>query len=182
MDKPSSDLFQRLTDRAPDIVFRFETLPEMRCTYLNAAVYDILGYAPEEIYADPELFWRIIHPEDLEQLVQEFHNPSPQAPALRWQHKDGRTVWIEQHIVTYTDAEVGTPYAVEGIARDVTHQKQSESRTPSPRRDHIAESGDLTHGPGSKSAYALQQACAVLARFLARRKALWLSSTTIRRC
>ena len=47
--------YRRLTDHAPDIIFRFDFMPTRRLTYINPAVQTITGYSPQECTADPDL-------------------------------------------------------------------------------------------------------------------------------
>jgi FixJ family two-component response regulator len=55
--------YRRLTENAPDIVYRYELNPR-RCSYVNPAVESITGYNPEQFYSDPDLGLKIAHPED----------------------------------------------------------------------------------------------------------------------
>ena len=45
---------------------------------------------------------------------------------IRWQHRDGRVVWIEQQTSPIVD-EQGRMVALEGIARDVTQRVEAET-------------------------------------------------------
>lgn len=160
------EMFQRLADNAPDIVFRYQIHPVRRFDYINNAVFQILGYQPEELYADPLIFWQIIHPDERDKLMQELRSPSFCLPSMRWLHKDGSTVWIDQHIVPYLNVENGVIVAAEGIARNVTPQKESEART----HRHLNEITLLNQvmsltATAQDLPTALQQACTVLAKF-----------------
>lgn len=122
----SEERFRRLAENCPDIVYRIRLEPEVRFEYLNPRVTDIVGYTPEEHYADPELGMRIVEPADrpmLEAIVQDpDHMVSPLT--LRWRHRDGHLVWTEHR---YTPiVENGRTVAIEGVARDVTERKMAE--------------------------------------------------------
>ena len=56
--------FQRLVERLPVIVYTAELGERGRWRYVSPQVEEILGYRPEELVNDPELWPSRIHPED----------------------------------------------------------------------------------------------------------------------
>jgi DNA-binding response OmpR family regulator len=66
----SEERFRHLAENSADIICRFELKPTPHFAYVSLAVIRILGYAPEEHYADPELRLKIVHPEDRPLLEQ----------------------------------------------------------------------------------------------------------------
>ncbi len=118
--------YRRLTENAPDIVFRYELYPRPCVTYINPTVKAITGYAPEEFYLDPKLSTKIVHPEDrpLMEKVLRGRSPSGSAINLRFLHRNGNVIWIEQrHMLV---EEQNGRLAIEGIARDITGRRQME--------------------------------------------------------
>ncbi|HTP10304.1 MAG TPA: ATP-binding protein [Anaerolineae bacterium] len=119
--------YRRLADNALDVIYRHNFVPEDRFTYINPAVSDILGYTPEEFYADRDLAFNLVHPDDRSVLLAML---TPDAPrdkpiTLRWLRKDGAFIWIEHRHVPIID-QAGNLIAIEGIARDITDRKQAE--------------------------------------------------------
>ncbi len=126
--RESEARFRRLAENAADLIYRYDFFPTPHFSYVNPAATPITGYTPEEHYADPELGVKLIHPEDLPLLerlragsLEDIQRPS----TLRWIHKDGHIIWTEQRNVPVLD-EQGRLIAIEGIARDVTAQKEAE--------------------------------------------------------
>ncbi len=121
--------YRRLTENAQDIIYRYSHVPQPRITYVNPAVKDILGYAPDEFYADPDLFFNLIHPHDRPALlaVASEGGPPDNSLILRWTRKDGTWAWIEHRNVPVVDP-AGNLIAVEGIGRDITERKQLEDK------------------------------------------------------
>ena len=56
--------YRRLAENAPDIVFRYELSPQRRFAYVSPMIAEVTGYSPEEHYADPDIAFQILHPDD----------------------------------------------------------------------------------------------------------------------
>jgi len=124
--RESEERFRSLAEHAEDIIYRIDLLPEIHFTYVNPAIEEISGYAPRELYDDPGLATRIIHPDDRPLLELFLSEESSGIPCrLRWIRKDGEVIWIEQRIVPIHDKE-GARIAIEGIVRDITEIRQAE--------------------------------------------------------
>ena len=120
--RESEARFRRLTENAPDVIFRYrlDTTPG-RCEFISAAVERIIGYRPDEFYADSYLPLKIVHPDDragLADLIERRVLP-PSVAQIRWLARDGRVVVTDQRFVPVLSAQ-GKLIALEGIARDVT--------------------------------------------------------------
>jgi two-component system NtrC family sensor kinase len=85
----------------------------------------LTGYTPEDHYADPDLGFRIVHPDDRGLLQDAVRARDSRPLIIRWRHKDGGLLWTEQRNVPVYD-EKGVIIAIEGIARDVTERKKAE--------------------------------------------------------
>ena len=116
-----------LFENARDMVYRFDFLPEPHFTYVSPSATQITGYTPEDHYADAQLGFKIVHPDDTG-LLQDINRANinfGQPAVLRWIRKDGRVIWMEQNNVAVHD-EHGRLIAIEGIARDITQVKYTE--------------------------------------------------------
>ncbi len=124
--RESEERFRLLAENAQDVIFRtrFHTL---EVEYISPSITAMIGYEPEEYYADPHLVHRIVHPEDRQTLEDALRSRSGLPTALRWLHKDGRVIWTEQLNKLIYD-EAGEIVAIEGIARDITERKRVEKK------------------------------------------------------
>jgi PAS domain S-box-containing protein len=117
-----------LLDHVQDVVSRYRLLPEPAMEYVNAPVERLLGYTPDEIYAEPDLLTLAVHPDDWDAL-QPFGQPGSTAPvepvAVRLRRKDGTFVWTELVNVPLRD-ENGVVVAVVGVAREITDRLAAE--------------------------------------------------------
>jgi PAS domain S-box-containing protein len=130
--RESEERYRRLAENAQDIIYRISMNPERHFEYVSPAATTITGYTPEEHYANPDLSYSLVHPEDRHLLTKaaEGKLPPDQPLTLRWVRKDGGVIWTEQRNVPLYDNK-GTLIALEGIARDITGRKEAEEKLKS---------------------------------------------------
>src|SRR5215203_7372951 len=120
----SEERFRLLAENAQDLIYRYRLKPTPGFEYVSPSATAIIGYTPEEHYADPELRFKIVHPDDMHLIEEELR--SPETPiTIRWLRKDGGVIWIEQRTKAIYDG-AGEVIVIEGIARDVTERKRVE--------------------------------------------------------
>lgn len=121
------DYFVRLAQHMQDLIYRYEFTPRRGFVYVSPSATMMTGYTPAEHYADPDLGFKLVHPDDRHLLEQvSFDGDILHAPiVLRWIRKDGSMLWIEQRNMPIYD-EHQNIIAIEGIAHDVTSRKQIE--------------------------------------------------------
>lgn len=127
--KHLEDRLALVTENARDFIYRYRLVPTRSFDYVSPAVTALTGYTPEEFYVDPDLPWKIVHPDDRPHLDILNQMPAPMegyTHTLRWRRKDGAEIWTEEQIAPIIDAG-GNLTAIVGIARDVTARKQAES-------------------------------------------------------
>jgi PAS domain S-box-containing protein len=125
--KKSEEQFRLLAENAQDIIFRYRFVHPRGFEYISPSVTAILGYTPEEYYADPDFDLKLLHPDSLPQFGVFLESPeSYREPIIiRYIRKDGGDVWIEQNHRLIKD-EVGRNVAIEAISRDITERKRAE--------------------------------------------------------
>jgi len=148
--RESEERFRRLAENAQDLIYRIRTVPTRAFEYVSPAAFALTGYTVEEHYADGELGFKLVHPDDYPVLDAAVRGAivSGQPITLRLIRKDGQVIWTEQRNVPIFD-EAGNLVAIEGIARDVTARKQTEdalraSETALKRSQQIAHLGHWT--------------------------------------
>ena len=121
------DRFRLLAENASDIIYLYRIDPEPGFDYVSPSATRITGFTPQEHYADPELFVRIVHPHDRPMLLALLRAPSafPDPMTLRFIRRDGRLVWTEHRVAAIYDANASA-MAIEGIARDITERREAE--------------------------------------------------------
>jgi PAS domain S-box-containing protein len=100
-----------------------------RFTFVSEGATDILGYAPEALIEDPDLWADRLHPADRDGVLREFlaETAGPHAHDLeyRFERPDGGIVWLRGIGHAVTDGR-GTPIAVRGLMIDITRRKLAE--------------------------------------------------------
>ena len=98
----NEERFRLLAENARDMIFRARLGPERGFEYISPAAYAMSGYTLEEWYDNPDLFTKLIHPEDQpiykNSVLPSFgsaREPSVKTFVLRWIRKDGRVIWTE---------------------------------------------------------------------------------------
>jgi PAS domain S-box-containing protein len=119
--RDSEERFRLLAEHAQDIVFRYRREPIPALEYLSPAVTDIVGYTPEELYADPTLIFALVEPEDRDGFEASWRSSEPDPLTVRWRRRDGGLAHMEQRASAVRDP-AGRIVAVEGILRDTTER------------------------------------------------------------
>lgn len=128
--RQSEERFRRIAENAPDLIFRWSYAHGF--DYVSPASVDVIGYTPEEHYADPGLAYRSIHLDDIPIYESVFSDlADPNGPrrycVIRWQHKDGHIVHVEMRMTPIFD-RYGNLIAIEGIARDISQHVRARER------------------------------------------------------
>jgi PAS domain S-box-containing protein len=123
--------YRTLVEQLPLAVYVFELHDGFRLLYRSPQVEGMLGYSTDEWLADPELFPKLLHPEDHDRVMAEVSRADergePFSSDFRLLARDGRVVWVHDEHVTIRDAE-GRPQYVQGYMIDVTAAKEAEER------------------------------------------------------
>ena len=129
----SEGRFRRLAENAVDVIYRM-ALPTGIYEYISPAAKELLGYAPEEFYAAPQLFRKAIHPDwqayFADQWLRLLRGEMPPTYEYQIVQKSGATRWVNQRNILIRD-DGGGIVAIEGIVTDITERKiiEEELRT-----------------------------------------------------
>jgi diguanylate cyclase (GGDEF)-like protein/PAS domain S-box-containing protein len=99
--------------------------------YISPRIEALLGYPPEDWTGDPELWQKLLHPEDRAWVMAEHLRTNASGEPFRAEYRmrarDGRIVWVRDEAVLLSDA-AGAPVHWQGILSDVTEAKRAEER------------------------------------------------------
>ncbi len=105
--------------------------PEGRFIYSSPACERLTGHPAAEFLADPELYHRLIHPEDLARFNQHQRNVEHRRAIgegeWRLLHPDGTWHWVA-HVCQPVFGEEGRYLGLRGSNRDITERREGERR------------------------------------------------------
>ena len=122
--------YRTLVERMPAVTYVQEISSPDSAVYMSPQIEILTGYTPEEC-KDPDLRWRMVHPDDRERMqAQDKRLVEPGeivTNEYRVIHREGRTVWVRNESILIEEAESGSRYW-QGFMTDITERKQAEAR------------------------------------------------------
>lgn len=120
----AEERFRALEEQVPAITYLDAIDGPQKTLAISDQTTTILGYPPEEWYTDPELWTKIVHPDDKDR-VEAAERSGGFAGGIEYRAvtKDGRTVWLHDRSRLITDGE-GIPRYWLGVLVDVTDRRR----------------------------------------------------------
>jgi diguanylate cyclase (GGDEF)-like protein/PAS domain S-box-containing protein len=123
--------YRSLVEHIPAMTY-IESVVELGSTiYISPNVEEMLGYSQQEWMADPDMWNKILHPDDRARAKAEIarlkETCEPFALEYRMFSKDGRVVWVLDQAVIVTDEE-GRPSYSHGVVVDISERKRAEEQ------------------------------------------------------
>lgn len=117
--------YRALVEQTPAISYIDAIEGPISTLYISPQTTAILGYTPEEWYEDPQLWSKIVHPEDATRDEYVDESGRPVSSEYRLIAKEGRAVWVHDQASLISD-ENGKPKFWQGLMVDITAQKEAE--------------------------------------------------------
>ena len=125
------DRYRSMVENGPAITYIDGVDESASTVYISSQVERILGYTPHEWRSDPDLWPRILHPDDRTRALaeNERHNETgePFKMEYRMVAKDGRIVWVHDEATIVRD-ERGVPRYSHGVMVDISDRKGAEEQ------------------------------------------------------
>ena len=123
--------YRTLIEQLPLVVYLDEVDSISSNIFTSRQIEPILGYSVEEWAADPDLFTRLLHPDDRERvLAAHAHTHETHAPLsleYRLIARDDRVVHLRDEGVIVLD-ERGEPLYLHGYLLDITREREAEQQ------------------------------------------------------
>jgi diguanylate cyclase (GGDEF)-like protein/PAS domain S-box-containing protein len=103
-----------------------------RLAYMSPQIAGILGYRPDELVDDPELWPSRIHPADREAAIaaydEHWRTGEPLRAEYRMLARDGTEVWVRDEAYAMADDSQSGRRVSQGLLIDTTDRKRLESK------------------------------------------------------
>jgi len=119
---------QYLVDNTPAIIYCTVPSGDFKMTFVSNNAYNVLGYRPEQMVADPNFWFDHIHPEDAPNIFSSLalvFTEGQRAYEYRFRIHDGSYLWMHDTLRLIRD-EQGAPLEVIGSLTDITERKRME--------------------------------------------------------
>ncbi len=121
------ELAALVASETTDVLFVYRIWPDPCCEYMSPSVTALVGYSPEDAYADPLLINAIVDPRDLPVLMGVDAVPigGTYDFEVRWISREGSTVWMQERLrkVQRDDGSI----VLYGAARDISAHRRVEA-------------------------------------------------------
>jgi len=139
--KESQRSYQRLVEQIPGVIYQ-DALDENASTlFIGPQIQELTGYTPEEWQTDPNLWLKLVHPDDRTRVLAEnkdhLATGEPFRSDYRLVARDGRIVWVRDEAVSICDA-LGQPLYDQGVFTDITERKRAEESLRRLNRELVA--------------------------------------------
>jgi diguanylate cyclase (GGDEF)-like protein/PAS domain S-box-containing protein len=127
--RATEEKYRTLVEQIPAITYMAKTSRYSESIYVSPQVMDVVGYTPEECTSDPDLWAKILHPDDKERVLAEDVRTNETGEPFKMEYrqfaKDGHVVWIRDEATLVRDEE-GRPLYWLGVQIDITERKRAE--------------------------------------------------------
>ncbi|HET8652565.1 MAG TPA: PAS domain S-box protein [Gaiellaceae bacterium] len=132
--------YRSLTEQLPVVTYLQEVDGERRTTFVSPQIDRLVGYTADEWLEDPDLFLRLVHPEDRDEVAaarKAVEAGKGIRSTYRMVARDGRVVWLRDEAVVVLD-ESGRPRYLQGYLLDVSERKAAEQERSELRQAQAA--------------------------------------------
>ena len=121
--------YRSIVEHIPAITYIDAANEQASAIYVSPQIEAVLGYTQHEWLTDPDLWPKILHPDDraraLAENARQNETGEPFALEYRMFSKDGRVVWVFDQSTLVRD-EQGKPLFAHGVMLDISERRRAE--------------------------------------------------------
>ena len=123
--------YRSIVEHIPAVTYIDAVNEQAAAVYVSPQIERLLGYSQQEWLADPDLWPKILHPDDRARALAENarHNETGEPFVLEYRMftKDGRVVWVFDQASLVRD-DHGAPLFSHGVMLDISERKHDEEQ------------------------------------------------------
>ena len=123
--------YRSIVEHIPAVTYIDAVNEQAAAVYVSPQIEGLLGYSQQEWLADPDLWPKVLHPDDRARALAENarHNETGEPFLLEYRMftKDGRVVWVFDQASLVRD-EHGAPLFSHGVMLDISERKHDEEQ------------------------------------------------------
>jgi PAS domain S-box-containing protein len=121
--------YRALVEAIPVVAYVDSVDEVSSAVYTSPQIKSLVGYTPQEWIEDPELWVKLIHPEDRTAVLTEHVRTNATGDPFRMEYRlirrDGQPVWVLDEAVVVRN-ESGKPQFWQGVIMDISDRKRAE--------------------------------------------------------
>jgi PAS domain S-box-containing protein len=121
--------YHTLVEQIPAVTYIRDLIEEYRICYISPQIEELTGFAVQEWLNDAELWFKLVHPDDLKDVLEESSQAiienRPALSEYRLRTREGHIVWLHDRALVVRELQDSRPL-IQGVAVDVTEQKRIE--------------------------------------------------------
>ena len=130
-DRFTEHQYRSIVEHIPAVTYIGAVVRFAPTIYVSPNVEQMLGYSQTEWLADPEMWIKILHPDDKARAMAEIerHRETCEPFSLEYRmfSNDGKVVWVLDQAIIVRDDE-GKPCYSHGVVMDVSDRKRADEK------------------------------------------------------
>jgi len=121
--------WRSLVEQIPAITYIADFDERATLIWASPQIERLLGRTPEELVADQDLWYELVHPDDREWVIAEEKRVFEAVEACDMEYRmvapDGHVMWVRDQDTIVRD-EAGKPLFTQGVLYDITEQRRTQ--------------------------------------------------------
>ena len=134
--------YRSMVDHAP-AYFYLAAADDLSSLYRSPQAEPLLGYTEADWAADPDLWKKMLHPDDRDRVIAEFSETADGGRPFRCEYrlitKGGVLRWVRDHAIVLQDPS-GPGMIMQGVVLEITDQKLAEQAAEDARSESAEKS------------------------------------------